>query len=158
MQRQRARPDPVSCQSCRSKKLRCNRVQPCSNCSARGIACTFLVPPQRQQNGSSATTSSNSELLQRIERLESLLQFRPGLRDDNLHIPTPNSDISYADSYQGHDSELQLLQDVGARQDSLVCQTGMCYARQGTSLTCSSCHLLRRTLLSTSVEIGRAHV
>lgn len=35
----RGRPAPVSCQSCRSKKLKCNRVQPCSNCASRGISC-----------------------------------------------------------------------------------------------------------------------
>lgn len=33
------RQNPVSCQFCRSKKLRCDRAQPCANCFARHISC-----------------------------------------------------------------------------------------------------------------------
>lgn len=33
------RQNPVSCSFCRSKKLKCDRVSPCSNCVARGIDC-----------------------------------------------------------------------------------------------------------------------
>jgi len=33
------RQNPVSCQFCRSKKLRCDRAQPCANCFARRISC-----------------------------------------------------------------------------------------------------------------------
>ncbi|KAJ5350589.1 transcriptional regulator family: Fungal Specific TF [Penicillium brevicompactum] len=36
-----ARQDPVSCESCRKKKLKCDRTQPCSSCSARKIDCTY---------------------------------------------------------------------------------------------------------------------
>ncbi|KAJ5618682.1 hypothetical protein N7528_006793 [Penicillium herquei] len=32
---------PVSCESCRKKKLKCDRTLPCSNCSARRISCSF---------------------------------------------------------------------------------------------------------------------
>jgi len=33
------RQNPISCQFCRSKKLRCDRAQPCANCFARRINC-----------------------------------------------------------------------------------------------------------------------
>lgn len=35
------RQDPVSCQTCRAKKLKCDRKQPCSNCTARKISCVY---------------------------------------------------------------------------------------------------------------------
>lgn len=35
----RRRQPQVSCNFCRSKKLKCDRGQPCSNCNARGIRC-----------------------------------------------------------------------------------------------------------------------
>lgn len=35
------RQDPVSCESCRKKKLKCNRQQPCSSCVTRRLPCTY---------------------------------------------------------------------------------------------------------------------
>ncbi|KAF2672032.1 hypothetical protein BT63DRAFT_452530 [Microthyrium microscopicum] len=59
---------PVSCLSCRKRKLRCSRVAPCSNCVSRGIQCdleaTIAVPQQ---------TASDSEIIERLNRLEQLL-------------------------------------------------------------------------------------
>jgi hypothetical protein len=37
--RKRPRQDPVSCSFCRSKKLKCDRRSPCSNCATRQITC-----------------------------------------------------------------------------------------------------------------------
>lgn len=32
---------PISCNECRRRKIRCNRVHPCKNCIPRGISCTY---------------------------------------------------------------------------------------------------------------------
>lgn len=32
---------PMSCQLCRSKKLRCDRSEPCSNCALRKVECVY---------------------------------------------------------------------------------------------------------------------
>ena len=135
MRRNRAGPDPVSCRSCRSKKLKCNRVQPCSNCVARGITCNFLVPPQ-DQSITTSTVQSNAELLARIERLESIVikqtdstetRSRYALDDSHtarqqtLH-PTPeNIDLPSIDIQREQVS--RLLENVGTREDSLVCDS-----------------------------------
>lgn len=37
------RQEPVSCQSCRKKKLKCDRQRPCSNCRSRRILCNYAV-------------------------------------------------------------------------------------------------------------------
>ena len=37
------RQDPVSCQFCRAKKLKCDLAQPCSNCRSRGISCVRMM-------------------------------------------------------------------------------------------------------------------
>jgi hypothetical protein len=39
--RRAPRQDPVSCQTCRAKKLKCDRLQLCSNCRARRVACIY---------------------------------------------------------------------------------------------------------------------
>lgn len=47
------RQDPVSCEFCRKKKLKCDRQQPCSSCLARRLQCSFRTnhPPIHEQNG-----------------------------------------------------------------------------------------------------------
>ncbi|KAI2899438.1 transcriptional regulator family: Fungal Specific TF [Aspergillus niger] len=42
--RRAPRQDPVSCESCRLKKIKCDRQQPCSSCSARRLACRYGKP------------------------------------------------------------------------------------------------------------------
>lgn len=44
--RQKGRSRPVSCHFCRTKKLRCSRDFPCTNCTSREIACHLYGPPQ----------------------------------------------------------------------------------------------------------------
>ncbi|OGM42380.1 C6 zinc finger domain protein [Aspergillus bombycis] len=39
------RQDPVSCESCRRKKLKCNRQQPCSSCITRRLPCSYAIVP-----------------------------------------------------------------------------------------------------------------
>lgn len=79
-QRQR----PVSCHFCRSRKLRCNRESPCSNCSARGITCHLYASDIRPCAtdqfgivGRSNVPDSHDDLsqgiLNRLERLEQAL-------------------------------------------------------------------------------------
>ncbi|GKZ24036.1 hypothetical protein AbraIFM66951_010534 [Aspergillus brasiliensis] len=42
--RRAPRQDPVSCDSCRLKKIKCDRQQPCSSCSARRLTCRYGRP------------------------------------------------------------------------------------------------------------------
>jgi hypothetical protein len=39
--RKQPRQDPVSCQSCRKRKLKCDRLLPCSGCSSRHLECIY---------------------------------------------------------------------------------------------------------------------
>ncbi|KAF2093561.1 hypothetical protein NA57DRAFT_61267 [Rhizodiscina lignyota] len=131
MQRPRTGPDPVSCQSCRSKKLKCNRVQPCSNCAARGVTCNFVVPPQKHTETTS-TIRHNEELLERIERLESIVlqpnsvQARSKYSLDNSRlvtrpaIPQGSDGVVDSDDHHERDQDSQLLENVGTREDLLL--------------------------------------
>ncbi|KAG5966836.1 hypothetical protein E4U56_001181 [Claviceps arundinis] len=40
------RQQPIACQSCRRRKIRCPREFPCSNCTSRGIKCVQFYEPQ----------------------------------------------------------------------------------------------------------------
>jgi hypothetical protein len=60
---------PVSCRSCRSRKLRCSREAPCSNCASRGIRCEMDYPIDFPSRTPSAL---EPEPLERIRKLEEL--------------------------------------------------------------------------------------
>lgn len=68
---------PVSCHFCRSRKLRCSRQLPCSNCTTRGLNCQLYGP---QESSISSTSSKrdcpsdlNSEIFARLSRLEEIV-------------------------------------------------------------------------------------
>ncbi|KAF2100209.1 hypothetical protein NA57DRAFT_73822 [Rhizodiscina lignyota] len=59
----RARPRPtLSCLSCRRKKLRCDRAQPCEQCvrSRRSAQCTYAVDPSISQSTNSYDENDDS--------------------------------------------------------------------------------------------------
>lgn len=133
MRRNRARAEPVSCQSCRAKKLKCNRVQPCSNCTTRGITCSFLVPP-RGQADTTSRPHSDLGIVERVERLESIVLKRtssaesdPTCATDNNHDTSQHPLYLRSDSvvvsnpHQARDQDSRFLENVGTREDALVC-------------------------------------
>lgn len=79
-QRQR----PVSCHFCRTRKLRCNRESPCSNCSARDITCHLYASDAQPcasnklgvvelRNAPDPRDDQSRAILNRLERLEQAL-------------------------------------------------------------------------------------
>ncbi|KAJ5348448.1 Fungal transcriptional regulatory protein [Penicillium brevicompactum] len=70
---------PISCQACRTRKIRCSRDgRPCQTCVRRGLGaedCIYLGQPRLSAEQSSPGDSAmQSELLARIRNLEALLQ------------------------------------------------------------------------------------
>jgi hypothetical protein len=62
---------PVSCRFCRTRKLRCSRGSPCSNCVSRGITCELEQPINTGRN--TDDDGDKAELLERIRKLEALV-------------------------------------------------------------------------------------
>lgn len=75
-----SRQRPISCQFCRVRKLRCSRQFPCSNCTSRGVPCREpqdpLPVPRPAVRKTSSPSSAETDILSRLERLESLLAVR----------------------------------------------------------------------------------
>jgi len=87
---------PVSCLFCRSRKLRCTREFPCSNCVERGISCQLRPPPQVLASDSPSSPSqptsevSNLDIVRRLERLEAIIQSqRSGQHTSDYVLPSP---------------------------------------------------------------------
>lgn len=139
MRKRRVRLDPVSCQSCRSKKLKCNRIQPCSNCAVRRITCTYLVPPLRQtrQTEQASTLHVTAEILWRIEKLESIVldkgdpvERSSGYTSDNGYVTeqqrlqSPRS-AAASQIHQDGDEDSRFLESIGARENLVVCGSNL---------------------------------
>ncbi|KAL4979980.1 hypothetical protein BDW66DRAFT_84919 [Aspergillus desertorum] len=74
---------PISCQACRTRKIRCSRDgRPCKTCVRRGLGaedCVYLGQPRlSSESTSAADTTVQAELLARIRNLEGMLQRQVG--------------------------------------------------------------------------------
>ena len=88
------RQDPVSCQSCRQRKLKCNRQVPCANCQARNVRCIYKSAEAALAHDQLAPTQNlaeiskeNAEIKDRLNRIEQLLTSRHDAT--NIGITTP---------------------------------------------------------------------
>lgn len=131
---------PVSCYFCRSRKLRCSRQAPCSNCLSRGVSCTLQPLPAPRSSEPHNTSSiqatqanpdsaSNSELLARIQRLEQVVlsqQSEDARRDRSRKRSPPAQPVlrrtSVSPSYGAASSEIEAtaIRNLSAHEGMLV--------------------------------------
>lgn len=104
--RTRPRPPPnrrrdkpqLSCNFCRRGKLKCDRVQPCKNCSRRGLdaQCIFITTPPTTGPNRRSTASGGVDVQERLRYLEdqvgSIVNDRASSQRDTRDVtplPTP---------------------------------------------------------------------
>ncbi|KAF4980072.1 hypothetical protein FZEAL_3853 [Fusarium zealandicum] len=101
---------PISCHFCRVRKLRCSRDFPCTNCLGRGLQCQTQDPPRavaparrpaakRTTGGGSTSTERESDILSRLERLESLLAERNKQPENEAHASSSVSQSSLEENH-----------------------------------------------------------
>ncbi|KAL4773249.1 hypothetical protein BDW60DRAFT_216031 [Aspergillus nidulans var. acristatus] len=90
--KRRRRRIPLSCESCRVRKLRCNREKPCQNCTARGeeTACIFQASPHATPS-SSRTEQNGHSMRERIDRLEEMVKRLISSNQSDPSTATPSS-------------------------------------------------------------------
>lgn len=107
---QPARRQPqTSCDSCRQKKIKCDRAQPCSNCRVRGLACSVFAPAPALPPVSPAESvghgASISAILDRLGALEQavLKSTPPGLAmTDRNRTPLANTALASGSAREDH--------------------------------------------------------
>ena len=144
---QRPRQEPVSCESCRKKKLKCNREQPCSNCVARGVTCDFqgrkvptvLYSSISPEDEVAALRAENVAIRTRIDRLEEITYNgnynktgeRPTKarrlveREGDVGLPSPSTGLSISPESElskTHKDDLQWLEGVGTQENTRLPQ------------------------------------
>lgn len=73
IQKPTSRLRPVSCHFCRSRKLRCSRQLPCSNCISRGIDCGLYSPLASIDKPQNSNSHETADILTRLKRLEEIV-------------------------------------------------------------------------------------
>ncbi|KAF2127627.1 hypothetical protein P153DRAFT_398225 [Dothidotthia symphoricarpi CBS 119687] len=78
-----------ACDSCRTRKIRCDRALPCSNCKASNLSCTTTAPAQKVQK---QRIHVSEEYEKKIDRIEDRLT---GIEDllESLALKLGNLDV-----------------------------------------------------------------
>ncbi|KAL5619778.1 hypothetical protein FOVSG1_002000 [Fusarium oxysporum f. sp. vasinfectum] len=81
-----------ACLSCRQRKLKCDRQQPCANCIARSVECAEQALPHpgravKRALSQEADSSALSGILSRLDQIETYLS--PNKRSKHVSISTP---------------------------------------------------------------------
>ncbi|PYH95735.1 C6 zinc finger domain protein [Aspergillus ellipticus CBS 707.79] len=119
---------PISCQACRTRKIRCSRDgRPCQTCVRRGLGaedCVYLGQPRlSSEHASTADTPGQNELLTRVRYLEELLQKQMHMQScDSVSSetsPSVTSSLFETDNtidLESRDTRSPLLNGVGTLQ------------------------------------------
>ena len=100
---------PVSCEPCRHRKIKCSRTRPiCDTCRRRRVNCLYKGP--HGSEASAPASSSNEALLERIKNLERLLQSHTG----------PDNVVSNATNNQGPSPSLEMAELSQLSPESLI--------------------------------------
>ncbi|KAF7714820.1 Fungal Zn(2)-Cys(6) binuclear cluster domain-containing protein [Penicillium ucsense] len=96
----------LSCTSCRNKKLRCDRIFPCTNCQRRGEAekCAYVGPgPQSKARHERSSPKVIQDRLQHLENLVmSLAQKNSG--DSGVNAMDADQSLLTPDQFETNDS------------------------------------------------------
>ncbi len=85
--------NPRSCVTCRRRKVRCNKENPCANCARAGIECVFPGPGRAPRK---SRKPPDAELLARLRRLEGVVHSL-GAQVDEHGVLAPAAPAGSAD-------------------------------------------------------------
>ncbi|KAK0631392.1 fungal-specific transcription factor domain-containing protein [Immersiella caudata] len=122
--------NPRSCVTCRRRKVRCDKLMPCSNCRRAQIPCIFPAPgraPRRPRpkdpNAPSKQPSSERELelMKRLRKLEGIVEELSG----QIEIEAPRQTSSASVGNSPESAPKRGIEDVaGRRHDSAASASG----------------------------------
>ena len=118
---------PVSCRFCRTRKLRCSRDAPCSNCVSRGLHCDLETSTAQRSSESNTLKSDTLQRIQRLERLIGTQRLEPE-EDSEQTNSCKSSSIAPSEPHIQHRSafspQIQDLANDAARLERLYTGEG----------------------------------
>ena len=86
-----------SCVTCRRRKVKCDKKNPCSNCVKAHVHCVFPAPgraPRKPRSAAKPISDREAELLKRLRRLEGVVEELSGHNEVEQTKRSPSSDTS----------------------------------------------------------------
>lgn len=84
----------LSCEACRQRKVKCDKLSPCTSCVRLGFVCVPVerarLPRGRTRKPTERAANTDKELVDRVAKLEQLLRRVAAERDDPA-VETPAS-------------------------------------------------------------------
>jgi hypothetical protein len=141
----------LSCNSCRQRKLKCDRDEPCSNCVARNVSCQY-APWPRGRVAAQRRDNRQTDLNDRVRHLETLLgsivSQLPSQQGSSSGSPSIKSPASTYITNQGS------LQSSSSK-DSTEVKPGRLMANPNETIYVSSSHW---SAICHEVEYIREHL
>lgn len=82
--------NPRSCVTCRKRKVKCDKLHPCSNCTRAHIECVFPTPGRAPRKARKVSDTRDVELLARLRRLEGVVKGL-GVEVSNVDAASDNA-------------------------------------------------------------------
>jgi len=82
-QRATRRLHPISCINCRSRKVKCDKIQPCTPCRRIEAECLFRAKKSRPRKAHSTLKARTTEIASRLDRLDALVARLGGAGADS---------------------------------------------------------------------------
>jgi hypothetical protein len=110
--------NPRSCVTCRKRKVKCDKIHPCTNCSRARIECIYPAPGRAPRKVRKIGDGRDKELLERLRRLEGVVK--------NLGVEVPDGDAEEdKDASKEADETVKVSADTGRRTvsgDAALCK------------------------------------
>lgn len=84
---------PGSCKACRDRKIKCDRQRPCANCIRFASDC--VNPPGRGRAPRGSRQATNAQLVDRLSRLESVIQRIQHDNSGEMEQPSPMDELGH---------------------------------------------------------------
>lgn len=120
--------NPRSCVTCRRRKVRCDKREPCSNCVKANHECVFPPPGRAPRK---PRRPHDAELLKRLRRLESVVDSLGTQVDDDGNVH-PSVEAN-GNSRRSISEALDLAPQSPMRKDSLDHKLGRLLIKDGRS-------------------------
>ncbi|KAI0509643.1 hypothetical protein F5B22DRAFT_320988 [Xylaria bambusicola] len=131
---------PRSCVVCRSRKVRCNKESPCSNCKRAGIPCVFPSadrPPRwakrlerfahnaaAEERSARAVAPPTAQVMERLRNLENLVKDLTSQLEQAHALSNPSTGNSPASSANDRDGDHHAATHLTAGGSSVHSQLG----------------------------------
>ena len=95
-----SKPSQLSCTSCRHRKVKCDKLKPCSAFRRSTVECIFPNRPFKPRGRQGGSKARNVEITQRLQRLEGLVtklggENAAGALLNGGAVPTPIDSASH---------------------------------------------------------------